>query len=125
MKKILIVEDDANISEGLKEALEFNLKDKAFEIIIAPSVDEARKQFKLNPDIALITFDGSIEGDGEKPNTRILVEEFKQKGFSGPMIAASSMEDYSKILCDAGCTHVCKKFDIPEKVVDILCIKNK
>jgi DNA-binding NtrC family response regulator len=115
--KILMIEDDVSIFESLKMLMEMVFKDENLSILNAVSIDEARKQFELNTDIDIITFDGCVKGGGAEPNTLPLVEEFK-KTFKGILIAASSR--YNEELLKAGCQHETMKSDIPQKIMQIL-----
>ena len=114
LKKVLIVEDDESYHEEWVQAL----KEKV-ESIHAYSVEEGERLFESNPDIALVIMDACVPGDS--PTTESLVKKIRQS-FSGPIIAASSVSDYRKILMQAGCDHESRKHEVPFKVAELLSL---
>lgn len=120
--KILLIEDDKWIIEGLKECINLILEVHKPTILIATSIEEARQHFELHQnDLKLITFDGSIKGGGEQPNTKCLVSDFR-KTYFGPMIACSSLEENRDILVKAGCDYSCSKDQLPQYIMKIFSV---
>jgi DNA-binding NarL/FixJ family response regulator len=114
--KILIVEDD----EALQSCFELELQDSA-RILAAFSLQQARKQFAQNPDIAIIVMDACVPGN--HPTALPLVREFREQ-FQGLIIAVSSIDHYRKELLAAGCDQECDKSDVGETVLRLLAKMN-
>lgn len=114
LPKILMVEDMQSVHDDIAEMLAGQVV-----VISALSIEQATRLFAEHPDIALIVMDACVPGDW--PTTIPLVKEMR-KTFRGPMIAISSVRDYRRELTDAGCDHECRKYDVPNKILEILGI---
>ena len=119
MKKILIIEDENSLLEVWTIYLNKHTKKGELKILSAVSIDEARKVFNSNPDIDLIILDGYIKGPGERPNSLVLIPEFR-KTYHGIIIASSSNEDHRSMMVAAGCDYDCKKDDVYKKIMEAL-----
>lgn len=98
MQKILIVDDNEEMQRALKRSLAND-----YVLLQSLTIEEARRLYQENADIALIVMDGCVPGD--EINTLPLVREFRQN-FSGPIIANSGNPDYQQQLLAAGCSHL-------------------
>lgn len=104
MQKILIVEDDPLIQDMYQRDLE------GFEIIQALTLEEGRKAFsQFAPEIKAVVLDGSL-GYGEFGH--VLAKEIRDAGYTGPMIACSSLTTYATDLREGGCDHAVGKGDL-------------
>jgi hypothetical protein len=94
---VLVVEDDPSYHRDYVKALE----GKA-QILSAFTLEEGQQQFRENFNrISVIVLDACVPGDW--PTTPPLSREFRQAGFKGPMVAASSIHQYRRQLMEAGC----------------------
>lgn len=111
---VLIVEDSVRYQREFEELLA-----DYFNIIAAYSIAQARDFFDANPgmEISAIAMDACVPGDDI--NTIPLVRHFR-KTFLGPMIAISSLQEYSDKLMQAGCDYECPKWDLPKVLLKIL-----
>lgn len=110
-KKVLIVEDHRLIQEALKE----RLSRLQIDIVQAYCIKEAIEAVETNNDLGLIVLDGDL------PDGRSFQGDFIAKvkeGYHGPILAASGM--FNKELLAAGCDTACEKYEIAEKVMDML-----
>ena len=113
MKKILIVEDDENIADSLKEMLENR------DYIVEVSYSKKETLEKLNEYIDLILLDIQLpDGNGIS-----LCKEIKEK-YEMPIIFLSCLNDEETIvrgLNEGGDDYVCKPFGIKELCARIEC----
>ncbi len=114
LKKILIVEDSENYQQKYINALRGKV-----DILSAYSLGEGEHLFEENPDVTLIVMDACVPGDS--PNATALVTVIR-RSFAGPMIAASSLPKYRKILMAAGCDYEEDKDFVVAKVIELLGI---
>jgi len=105
MKIILIVEDSSMYQDFYKESL------PEFTLIQAYTLSEGRLLFESTEDIAAVVLDGQL-GNGEYGQT--LAGEIRAAGYSGPMIATSSLSTFNENLRREGCNHQANKKDIPD-----------
>src|SRR3990167_9663157 len=109
LPKVLLVEDLEMFHDYAKKSLEGKV-----EIISALTVEDGRRLFDLNPDVAAIVMDACVPGD--YPTTPPLVAEIRSKNFTGPIIAISSDAGFRQKLLSAGCSHECSdKWAVAEK----------
>ena len=94
-KKVLVVED------FFPDIFTRTLSGKV-KLLIAQSIEEATQLFNANPDIDIIIMDACVPGN--ELNTVPLVQLFR-KTFTGPIITASSVNEYNFALLEAGCSH--------------------
>lgn len=95
--RILIVENDPAVYRMLGSTL---ARRHPITTVNATNHREARDHFKaFTPHV--IVMDGRIL-DGETP---ALVKEFREQGFTGPIVANSSSYDVQDELIKAGCDH--------------------
>ena len=104
--KILVIEDDEENLVLIIGALISKLCITKEQILIASDVPSAREAFlKYQPQIVAICLDGCLNSQGI-PDTFELSHEFKQAGFSGPIVAMSSSRfTRQEMLENGGCTH--------------------
>jgi CheY-like chemotaxis protein len=112
LKKVLIVEDNANFQSRWAH----ELKGKILTIK-ALDVSSARRLFAEHPDVDAIAIDACVPGN--HPNTHALVREIRST-FHGPMIAISGSARYRIDLLSAGCTYACRKDALSHKLKEIL-----
>lgn len=102
--KVLIVEDDKKLQRLFCIWLE-----DYFEVLSAFTIQEAEELVTKHPDIAAVAMDGCVPGD--ELNTAPLTKKIRA-GFSGPIIAISSVADYRLRLITAGCDYWCEKLEL-------------
>ena len=115
MKKVLIVEDDAIYTDYYKVRLAGKI-----ELLIAEDIKNAIRLFDDNTDLAAIVMDACLDNPSN-PDTMKVVEHIRRSGYTGPMIANSSV--YNTILIAAGCNVRCNdsdKYMIPEQLIELL-----
>jgi hypothetical protein len=112
---VLIVEDSYYEQDDIARAL----RGKA-DVLQAYDIGTARQMFMDNRDaINIIVMDACVPGN--RPTTPPLVREIRAAGFTGPMIASSSMGDFCQILMRAGCdVDSGGKAQVPEIVTGLL-----
>ncbi|HEX3099372.1 MAG TPA: response regulator [Patescibacteria group bacterium] len=95
LPKILIVEDKVKVREALCDFLH-----DVAEVITAATPEEAKALIQSNPDLKLISVDGSLvqHGDGVE-----VVKFAVEQGFPGPIVAMSA--DDNTAMIQAGATH--------------------
>jgi CheY-like chemotaxis protein len=115
-KKVLLIEDDLRHINDWEE----ELKDDGYDVTYVESIPAARTLLEQDGRWDAIVFDGCIGGDDF--NSPPLIKAFRAKMGEGcRMIAASSNPDLSKLMMDAGCTHmVMKKNHVPGMVHSLL-----
>jgi DNA-binding response OmpR family regulator len=111
--KVLLIEDNVPMQKLWKKLL----REKPVEVISAYTIDEAREEFKANPDVNLIVVAGCIPG--VILNTEPLVRDLRA-AFTGPMIATSGCPVFQSQLVAAGCNHKCDKGQVPKLVCQLL-----
>ncbi len=114
MLKVLIVEDELRCHRDYEKGLEAN---PDVTLIRAYTIEEAEKEYAANPDVACIVMDACVPGDRITTIPLILTI---RKTFAGPMIAASSMDEYRAKLMNVGCNHEAPKYDVPRKIREVL-----
>ena len=113
MKKVLIVEDDYYDRLNMKNKLE-----ASFEVFEADNLSDAESTFFGNPDIDLIIMDACVPG--HEPNSMRLVWKIKESGFKKPIIACSSIWQFSELLVQYGATHQAPKHKAAELAIELL-----
>jgi DNA-binding response OmpR family regulator len=99
--RLLFVENHAVFAQTVVEAFL-----GGFEVIVVPSLAEARRRFAAGAfDAALVDFDLD-DGKGEE-----IVRELRGRGFRGKIVAVSSHDEGNARLVAAGASSVCKKGD--------------
>ncbi|MBI5135249.1 hypothetical protein HZA86_03390 [Candidatus Uhrbacteria bacterium] len=113
--KVLIVEDDP----GFIRKYQHELADVAgqAQFIYASDTRQAEALFRANPDIVLITMDAALETGSPQDGVE-LTKRFRCV-FPGPIIAAAATLN-NKHLVKAGCDHCCEKYELAQKVRDLL-----
>lgn len=103
MKHIILIED--SFTDG--RIISSFLKQQGYEVIWYQDFETALGALQeiglALEDIKAMIFDYCLD---REQSSVPLVEIVFDLGFSGPMIANSSDEDYNAILQEAGCTHV-------------------
>ena len=115
MKKILIVEDDRVVQNQYSHVF----RDKV-STLQAFSIKEARSLFSENPDVDLIVMDACVDNLYEIDSLGLISE--MRETFLGPMVASSRSPVFQDKLMNAGCDYKASKFQVPEKVFEILKI---
>ncbi|HWQ99763.1 MAG TPA: response regulator [Candidatus Methylomirabilis sp.] len=110
--KVLIVEDSFPLQRFYREVL-----NEKYTILQAYSVDHGEQLFRKHPDVAAIVMDACVPG--HKPTTPPLVRRIR-KSYHGPIIAASSDDDFQDALISAGCNHRAFKHTVPDKLAELL-----
>jgi len=77
----------------------------------------AREAFDKNKEFDIIAIDACLTGD--EVDTIDLIK-YIRSSYTGPMIAISSMDNYNKILVDAGCNHQMEKKYAPAYIANLL-----
>ena len=114
MKKVLIVEDLEKYQSKFAAELAGKVSVlQAFTLYHGLALFEEHKD-----ELAAIAMDACVPGD--RPNSFGLVCKMRLAGFSGPMIAISSLYEYRQELMRAGCDHQCPKDDLPKVLLSIL-----
>lgn len=112
MHKVLIVEDDVDVVEILREGLEA----LGLTVLVADHEVAAMRIFYANRDLAIIAFDGVI-----KQSDTIGLIGSVARTFKGPKIAMSSDAQMRKWQQEAGCDHMIQnKVDLLKLVEDLL-----
>lgn len=104
MKKILLIEDcQGPIRKWKRELQDLNLE--FLGIDWGMTVAQARELFFSNREnISIVVVDGELEPTEDSDGMTFgLVREIRGAGFTGPMIAASSMESRNEELLRCGC----------------------
>lgn len=117
MKKILIVDDLDYMYEIWRDLFEVNKLE--IEIIKALSIKEAEEAFNNNSDLNAVVVDACVPG--YEPNTMDLIRKMR-KSFFGPIIAISDEDDFNDILMKAGCNCQTRKWTLPQKIKEVLCL---
>lgn len=103
---LLLVEDYSGYDELFKISLEeagINI-----EVLSAKTIEEADRLFnQYAKNIEIIIMDACVPG--KTPNTMNLIKEILKSGFTGPIVASSSNEEYNEVLVSAGATHSAEK----------------
>jgi len=102
LPKVLVVEDNRMLQRMLTVRFEGRAT-----VLSAYTIDEARALFAANRDsIHLIVLDGCLRSafQVQTPDTLPLIPEFRAT-FRGPIIAASSIVKFRRVMMEAGCDH--------------------
>lgn len=127
--RVLLIEDD----EEMVEIISRELLQKGFEITLAKDCETAVKCFdeENTATIVAILLDGMVPielveyapgcfmGSREIP-THGLAKYFREKKFSGPIVAISSVTALSRELMQCGCNHMSSKENAAKKLDEIL-----
>jgi CheY-like chemotaxis protein len=111
MARVLVVEDDDVWQRKIADML------SGHTVVSANTIEEAYEALK-GVSFDIILMDACVPG--EKPNTMSLVTDIRGFGFTGPMVAISSIEVYRHKLVNAGCDHECAKWYLNTTLPDIL-----
>ncbi|MBI2037521.1 MAG: hypothetical protein HYT15_01120 [Candidatus Magasanikbacteria bacterium] len=117
LPKILVVEDNPSCQQLWPDMLIDYI-----EMVFARTIAEAENLYAQHPDIVAITVDGSVPRndndvikDGELTTTP-LVHHFRDMGFRGLIVAASSSDESNSELMKAGCNAAVVKFDYTDYI---------
>ena len=113
MVKILIVESYFN---EWRDVWIPKLNGQVF-VLSARTIQEANQVYIANPDLSAIATAGCVGMDVF--NVESLITEFKAK-FKGPIIGCSTSMFNRQDLLRVGCTHVCDKLLLAEKINEVL-----
>lgn len=111
-KTVLVVEDRTDLQSFWQQKLADTIT-----ILSATTIEEAEDLFSANPNIDAIALDACVPGDDL--NTLPLLRLFKRT-FNGPIIAISGSSEYRETLVKHGCTHECRKADLPQTLSMLL-----
>ncbi len=112
---ILIVDDDWSIISRYQNLLSA----RGIAFLKATSVSDLYQVFNEHQDeITGIILDGCI--DAELECSLKFIRYARKLGFSGPIIAASSMSGYRQKMLDAGCSHQAPKAEAAQLVAKLL-----
>lgn len=114
MKKILIVEDSAEYQQKFSDALS-----EKFELLQAFTLPEGIALFEARSDeLAAVAMDACVPGDS--PNSMSVIRYIRDTGYTGPVIAISSLREYRMVLMAVGCDYECPKADFPLFLLKVL-----
>ena len=119
-KKVLIIEDDAEWIHFFKTQFNEDPRFKDVMMLQASSLAQARHLFLENPDVAIITVDGILEGTEIKDSAKFVEYIRYRTDYRGPLVAGSSGEDFNEILVLAGCTHFYHKTKLLNGIAGLL-----
>lgn len=112
-KRILIVED----SRGDVQFWLTVLGDRV-EGVHAMSIEAVMNFIEIDQNFDMIVMDCCVPGSD--PNTMELVRWIRNIPFTRPILANSSVKEYTKELVKVGASHECRKDDVPQFIVKIL-----
>ncbi len=121
-EKILLVEDDDNMKESIKNAISLSIKGKT--IVTAATLEEAKKVFDKNEDIGLVITDISyperegVEQDSSSGLSFIKYVKEKRPGLR--VVGQSSSREYLERAKDAGADEVIHKHEIINEIKRIV-----
>lgn len=114
MKRVLMVDDREQNHAKLRPLLVGKV-----ELVSALTIEEAERLFENGEQFDAIIMDACVPGN--RPTTVPLVEMIRRGGFTGPMIAASSVWFYCKKLVEAGCDYqIENRNDLAAKIFKLL-----
>lgn len=117
LPKVLVVED----KKMLQRALAMRFAGKA-DLLPAHNLAEARELFlAYRDDLRLVVLDGCLRSafQVQAPDTLPLIAEFRGT-FQGPIIAASTISSFRRMMVEAGCSHECDKDELPGEIERLL-----
>jgi hypothetical protein len=114
MRKILIVDDDSGGS--IINNIQMNYDNKKFIFIVATSLRLGWRAYQDNKDVDLIIMDACVDSE-YNPDSMSLIVRIIDDGFKNDIIAASSLDEYNKMLMSAGATKAIKKNDFYSKLL--------
>jgi len=107
---VLIADDLPKVIDFYKQLL---IKKYDISTVSATTLDELDEVFdRFIQQIDLVILDGCIPGNDI--NTIEFIERARARGFTKPIIAASSLPEYRMQMVDAGCSHETEKEFAPE-----------
>ncbi len=104
---MLIVEADQSLQRTLKHLID---KLALMVILLQATTIENAEQLFTDEMVDIVVISGIALGLQEAPN---FVRELRNRGFDGPIIAATVNEIFLKSLAEAGCDHLTQKENIP------------
>ncbi len=114
-QKLILIADD---SQEVIEYYEKWLHEDGFVTISATTLQQLDEVFDASFDkIDAVVLDGCIPGD--ELNTLGFIERALTNGFTQPIIAASSVADYRKMMVKAGCSAESEKKEVPDVIWDL------
>lgn len=121
--KVLILDDNDDLQNLWRKeiALRHVTYGDTISIISASTIEDAVKQFRVNPDLAIIVVCGCIMGI--QPSTIPFVKEIR-KISNVPIIATAMDSWFQKELMKAGCSHESSKDYLPRKILEVLGLRN-
>ncbi len=117
MGKIFFIEDDISMINFWKLVLKSEIIQGKLTVVTAMNLEEAERKFLENHDFAIIVIDGCVPG--RQLNTLPLAKKIR-KSFLGDMIAVSSIDEYRKLLLQAGCNLDCEKEKLPWLILKLI-----
>ena len=109
MQKLLLLEDDISLIDGLS----YSLKKNGFDIEIARTMKEAEELLTLRADFDLLLFDVTLP-DG---NGFTLCEKLRQSGNSTPLIFLTASDEETSVIRGLDCggdDYITKPFKLGE-----------
>jgi len=112
---VLIIEDSKTVALLQKECLE----NEGIKVLVVETIEQAKNILKERAkEISLIILDACL--NSSKPNSMILIQEARNNGFKGLIIASSGNDDYGQILLRAGANYKSDKADGPKMALFLL-----
>ncbi len=131
---VLYVDDEAAFAKLCQNRLDARCGNEVVRVMAAPSAEVAETLLVASlsggGEIKIVVMDGDLLNN-RTLNTEGLVIEMRELGFTGPIIAGSSREEYNTALMKAGCSHrpppeeTLQKHVIPGLIAEILGLKPK
>ncbi len=109
MQKLLLLEDDTSLIDGLT----YSLRKNGFDIQVTRTINEAEKQIKESNDFALFLFDVTLP-DG---NAFTLCEKLRHSGNQTPIIFLTASDEETSIIRGLDCggdDYITKPFKLGE-----------
>lgn len=113
---VVLIADDLS---RIIETWTMGLADYGIEVVAATSLEELDTAFAAHRhQIAAVILDGCMPGDSL--NTLGFIRTVRAKGFTKPIVAASSLREYRDAMVAAGCSHQAPKDQAVRMVADVL-----
>ena len=115
MYKVLVVEGDHRYFAMMEAVLLGRV-----EILRAETLEEGKQLFHNHLDVDLIIMDACAPGN--ESNTMEFINKLANAGYNKPVIASSSVWQYTQKLVMAGGTHRAEKHNVADKALSLLGI---
>ncbi len=113
IKNILLIESAKNLIEDYVKRLAGR-----YELVIVQRFEDFEEKFSSNT-FAAIAISPCL--NNFRPNTHDLAKKIRYEiEFRGPIIANTGLPEYCDEMIDAGCTHWCDTFSLPDKLHELL-----